>query len=181
MAIFSLNRSFIDRTTHAPGAASLFARYITRNEGRTETIGQRMPTEAGPLTRWLDEEERGDRKNTHVIDNLIVALPMELSHEEISRFLSPAPASRWWRKSLTRLNPSLIDRIKDERDMSMAEKEQAQQVRNEIEQRNAEADNQKWRKAELRCSISAQRSRGSSVDHFMSGHRLKAIVPHSQI
>lgn len=82
MAIFSLHHSFIGRTTHKPGAASLFARYITRPEACTETIGLRMPTEARPLMRWLDEQEQGDRKNARVIDKLILALPAELDHEQ---------------------------------------------------------------------------------------------------
>jgi MobA/MobL family protein len=82
VAIFSLNHSFVGRTTHPPGSASLFARYITRPGACTETLGQRMPTERGPLMAWLDEQEQGDRKNARVIDKIVVALPIELSHEQ---------------------------------------------------------------------------------------------------
>jgi hypothetical protein len=82
VAIFSLNHSFVGRTTHPPGSASLFARYVTRPEACTETIGQRMPTERGALMAWLDDQEQGDRKNARVIDKVVLALPIELSHEE---------------------------------------------------------------------------------------------------
>lgn len=82
MAIFSLNHSVIGRTTHPGGSASLFARYITRPEACTETTGQRMPTERGPLMAWLDGQEQGDRKNARVIDKIVVALPSELDHEQ---------------------------------------------------------------------------------------------------
>jgi hypothetical protein len=82
VAIFSLNHSFVGRTTHPPGSASLFARYITRPDACTETLGQRMPTERGPLMAWLDQQEQGDRKNARVIDKIVVALPLEHTHEQ---------------------------------------------------------------------------------------------------
>jgi MobA/MobL family len=87
MAIFSLNHSFIGRSTHPPGAASLYARYITRPEACKEVIGARMPTERGELMQWLDAQEQGDRKNARVIDKVIVALPIELSHEQYRELL----------------------------------------------------------------------------------------------
>jgi hypothetical protein len=87
VAIFSLNHSFVGRTTHPPGSASLFARYITRPDACTETVGQRMPTERGPLMAWLDEQEQGDRKNARVIDKIVVALPLELTHEQNLKLL----------------------------------------------------------------------------------------------
>ena len=31
---------------------------------------------------WLDEQEQGDRKNARVIDKVVVALPIELTHEQ---------------------------------------------------------------------------------------------------
>lgn len=82
MAIFSLNHSFIGRSTHPPRAASFYARYVTRPNACTEIAGERMPTERRELMAWLDEQEQGDRKNARVIDKVIVALPVELSHEE---------------------------------------------------------------------------------------------------
>jgi hypothetical protein len=47
MAIFSLNHSFIGRSTHASGSASLFARYITSDEACTETISARTAYRPG--------------------------------------------------------------------------------------------------------------------------------------
>jgi hypothetical protein len=43
MAIFSVNHTFIGRTTDPKGSASLFARYITRPEACTEVLGERVP------------------------------------------------------------------------------------------------------------------------------------------
>jgi hypothetical protein len=82
MAIFSLSHSFIGRSTHAAGSASLFARYITRPEACTELVGERMPGYRRGLMGWLDQQEQDDRKNARVIDKVIVALPNELSHEQ---------------------------------------------------------------------------------------------------
>ena len=82
MAIFSLNHSFIGRTTHAAGSASLFGRYISRPEACTELFGARMTSDRYELMRWLDREEQNDRKNARVIDKVVVALPIELSHEQ---------------------------------------------------------------------------------------------------
>ena len=87
MAIFSLNQGSIGRTTHEPGAAGNHAIYITRPEACTEVIGERMPTERMALVQWLDREEQEDRKNARVIDKLIVALPIELSHEQNAQLL----------------------------------------------------------------------------------------------
>jgi hypothetical protein len=82
MAIFSLNHTFIGRTTHPAGSASLFARYITRDQACTEVVGARMPTERAALMAWLDEQEQSDRKNARVIDKVVVALPKELTHAQ---------------------------------------------------------------------------------------------------
>lgn len=87
MAIFSLNHSFIGRSKHPPRAASFYARYISRPEACTQLIGERMPTERQELMAWLDEQEQGDRKNARVIDKLIVALPIELSHDDNASLL----------------------------------------------------------------------------------------------
>lgn len=82
MAIFSLNHSTVGRTTHAPRTASANARYITREEACTQTIGARMPTEREALYAWLDGQEDKDRKNARVIDKVMVALPRELTHAQ---------------------------------------------------------------------------------------------------
>ncbi|MGO3933075.1 MobA/MobL family protein [Rhodopseudomonas pseudopalustris] len=87
MAIFSLNHSFIGRSKHPPRAASFYARYISRPEACTQLTGERMPTERQELMAWLDEQEQGDRKNARVIDKVIVALPIELSHEDNAKLL----------------------------------------------------------------------------------------------
>lgn len=81
MAIFSLNHSFVGRSTHAPGTASGHARYITRNEACTVILGERMPLDRS-VYAWLDKEEVEDRKNARVIDRVTVALPSELSREQ---------------------------------------------------------------------------------------------------
>jgi len=82
MAIFSLNHTFIGRTTDPKGSASLFARYITRPQACTEVVGERMPLDRAAMMRWLDGQEEKDRRNARVIDKLVVALPIELSHEQ---------------------------------------------------------------------------------------------------
>jgi hypothetical protein len=87
MAIFSLNHSFIGRSTHPKGAASLFARYLSRTPVCTEILAERMPHDAASMMRWLDWQENKDRRNARVIDKLIVALPIELSHEQNSDLL----------------------------------------------------------------------------------------------
>jgi hypothetical protein len=82
MAIFSLNHRTVGRTTHAPRTASFNARYITREEACTKILGARMPLDRNAMFAWLDEQEDGDRKNARVIDKVMVALPLELSHEQ---------------------------------------------------------------------------------------------------
>ena len=81
MAIFSLHQSSIGRTTHPAGAASGYARYITRDEACTVILGERMPLDR-QVYAWLDKEEQGDRKNARVIDRVVVALPVELDRDQ---------------------------------------------------------------------------------------------------
>jgi MobA/MobL family len=81
MAIFSLHHSFIGRSTHPPGAAGTWGRYITRNDACTVIQGERMPLDRS-VYAWLDEQEKSDRKNARVIDRVVVALPVELSREQ---------------------------------------------------------------------------------------------------
>ncbi|OMI09488.1 hypothetical protein BSN85_16295 [Bradyrhizobium brasilense] len=87
MAIFSLHHSFIGRSTHAAGSASLFARYATGQDRCTEVISERMPDERSSLMKWLDTQEQGDRKNARVIDKVVVALPLELDRDENLNFV----------------------------------------------------------------------------------------------
>lgn len=81
MAIFSLHQSPVGRTTHPAGAASGYARYVTRNEACTVILGERMPLDRS-VYAWLDKEEQNDRKNARVIDRVTVALPSELTRDQ---------------------------------------------------------------------------------------------------
>ena len=78
VAIYSLHLRSIGKTTHAPRTAGAHIRYITRPEARADLLAARMPTERNAARRWLDREERRDRKNARVIDKITAALPIEL-------------------------------------------------------------------------------------------------------
>src|ERR1044071_3715619 len=82
MAIFSLNHRTVGRSTHKPRTASFNARYVTNPRSCTEILGARMPTDREELFAWLDREEASDRRNARVIDKVIIALPIELSHDQ---------------------------------------------------------------------------------------------------
>ena len=79
MAIYSLHLCSIGKTTHAARTAGAHIRYITRPTAQADLLGERMPTERNAARRWLDWEERRDRKNARVIDKLTVALPREMN------------------------------------------------------------------------------------------------------
>jgi hypothetical protein len=81
MAIFSLHHSFIGRSAHPAGAAGGYVRYITRSEACRTILGERIPLDRAVYS-WLEEQEKGDRKNARVIDRVVVALPAELSREQ---------------------------------------------------------------------------------------------------
>jgi len=72
----------IGRTTHAPRTAGAHLRYITRPDARADLLAGRMPTERNAARRWLDREERQDRKNARVIDKITAALPRELNAQQ---------------------------------------------------------------------------------------------------
>jgi hypothetical protein len=78
MAIYSLHLCSIGKTTHAARTAGAHIRYITRPTAYANLLAGRMPTERNAARRWLDVEERRDRKNARVIDKLTVALPREM-------------------------------------------------------------------------------------------------------
>ncbi|WP_257168744.1 MobA/MobL family protein [Bradyrhizobium sp. SRS-191] len=82
VAIFSLNHSLIGHGTHPSGAPSLYARYATGQNRCTEIINERMPDDWPGMMKWLDHQEQEGRKNTRVIDKVVVALPLELTHEQ---------------------------------------------------------------------------------------------------
>jgi hypothetical protein len=78
MAIYSLNMRSVGRSTHAARAAGAHIRYITRPGAQPEIQAARMPAERNAARRWLDRQERADRKNARVIDKIMIALPREL-------------------------------------------------------------------------------------------------------
>jgi hypothetical protein len=78
VAIYSLHLRSVGKTTHAPRTAGAHLRYITRPEACADLLAARMPTERNAARRWLDQEERRDRKNARVIDKITAALPREL-------------------------------------------------------------------------------------------------------
>ena len=79
MAIYSLHLCSIGKTTHAARTAGAHIRYITRPTAHADLLAGRMPGERNTARRWLDREERRDRKNARIIDKLTAALPRELS------------------------------------------------------------------------------------------------------
>ena len=82
VAIYSLHLRSIGKTTHAPRTAGAHLRYITRPEARADLLAGRMPDERNAARRWLDREERQDRKNARVIDKITAALPRELNAQQ---------------------------------------------------------------------------------------------------
>jgi hypothetical protein len=82
MAIYSLHHSWIGRSTHAARTAGAHIRYITRVEAATCITARHMPADRHKARAWLDKQENEDRKNARVIDKVMVALPIELSHRQ---------------------------------------------------------------------------------------------------
>jgi len=82
MAIYSLNHRWVGKTTHAPRTAGAHVRYITRPEAATCVMAERMPSDPLEARAWLDHQEAIDRKNARVIDKVMIALPIELTHEQ---------------------------------------------------------------------------------------------------
>lgn len=82
MAIYSCNLRSIGRTTHAAGTAGAFLRYIARPEADPELLAGHMPSDPKAARAWMDEQERGDRKNARVIDKIRIALPRELNAQQ---------------------------------------------------------------------------------------------------
>lgn len=82
IAIYSLNIRSIGKTTHAARTAGAHIRYIARPDAQAEIFGARMPTDPKAARRWLDQQERDDRKNARVIDKITLALPRELSRRQ---------------------------------------------------------------------------------------------------
>lgn len=57
-------------------------RYITRPDAATCVMAERMPSNPLEARAWLDHQEASDRKNARVVDSVIIALPIELTHEQ---------------------------------------------------------------------------------------------------
>lgn len=82
MAIYSCNLKSIGRTTHQAGTAGAHIRYISRPEAEPTILAQHMPADPVDARTWMDQRERGARKNARVIDKLRIALPRELTDEQ---------------------------------------------------------------------------------------------------
>lgn len=82
IAIYSLNIASIGRSTHAARTAGAHIRYIARPAAQPDLLGARMPVAPAAARRWLDAQERADRKNARVIDKIILALPRELDRRQ---------------------------------------------------------------------------------------------------
>jgi hypothetical protein len=82
MAIYSLNHRYVGRTKDSPRTAGAHVRYITRPQAATCVLAERMPSDPLEARAWLDHQEVTDRKNARVIDKVIIALPIELTHEQ---------------------------------------------------------------------------------------------------
>jgi hypothetical protein len=78
IAIYSLNIRSVGRSTHAARTAGAHIRYITRPDAQAEIMAERMPAGRNAARRWLDRQERADRKNARVLTKIMVALPREL-------------------------------------------------------------------------------------------------------
>ena len=79
MAIYSLNHKSIGRSTHRAGRAGAHIRYISRRTAEPVILSEHMPSDWRKAKRWMDSQERGDRKNARVVDQIMVALPRELT------------------------------------------------------------------------------------------------------
>ena len=82
MAIYSLNLKSIGKTTHAAGTAGAHVLYIGRDGAEPELIAEHMPADPQEARTFLDQAERGDRKNARIIDKIRLALPRELDEEQ---------------------------------------------------------------------------------------------------
>ena len=78
MAIYSLHVGRVGKTTHRAGTAAAHARYILRKNAVSAVLCDHMPIGRTRVQRWLNEQEKADRKNARVIEKIMVALPIEL-------------------------------------------------------------------------------------------------------
>ncbi len=87
MAIFSLNLKSIGRSTHEPGTAAAHLRYILRDGACEAVVARGIPTTPAAAASWINEQEVADRANARVCDKLILAIPCELTIEQMLELL----------------------------------------------------------------------------------------------
>lgn len=82
MAIYSCNLKSVGKTTHAPGTAGAFIRYISRPEAEPVLLAEHIPLDPVEARTWMDGQERAMRANGRVIDKIRIALPRELNEQQ---------------------------------------------------------------------------------------------------
>ncbi len=87
MAIFSLNLKSIGRSTHEPGTAAAHLCYILREGACEDVVARGIPTKSAAAAAWISEQEAGDRANARICDNLILAMPCELTIKQMHDLL----------------------------------------------------------------------------------------------
>lgn len=82
MAIYSLSHGFVGRTSHEKFTSAGHLNYITRESAASEIMTHHMPVDRHKACLWLKDQELADRSNARVIDKVMFALPIELSHRQ---------------------------------------------------------------------------------------------------
>jgi len=87
MAIYSCNLKSVGKTTHAPGTAGAYLRYISRPDAEPVLLSDHIPLDPLEARTWMDGQERAMRKNGRVIDKIRLAIPRELNLAERSALI----------------------------------------------------------------------------------------------
>ena len=87
MAIYSLHHRPITRTGKCaqtqPYTSAAHCSYITRESAVTEVLSDHIPSNWSAACRWfVNMENHEHRKNARFTEKVLVALPIELSHEQ---------------------------------------------------------------------------------------------------
>lgn len=82
MAIYSLSHDSVGRTSHEKFTSAGHINYITRESAATETLAHHMPVDRHKACLWIKDQEVNDRANARVIDKVMIALPIELTHDQ---------------------------------------------------------------------------------------------------
>jgi MobA/MobL family len=89
-AHYRLQHGLIGRAKQRPGTAAAHLRYILRPSAATWSLIH-VPLGVSPdregVSAWMHAEERNERKNGHLLDKVIVALPRELLDERRHRLM----------------------------------------------------------------------------------------------